>query len=213
MAFSIKKQANLNFKKNTTFKIPRTGSGAPILWKIAIFGAGTDSANSEYVWDGTTITNGYLEYFGNEYRITYDGGWKIYDSGNDQNLYASEDLITWTQVNGALQVPSSALSYSQSSYIQTIVLGGADPDQTGTYTWDGTTFIDGKPKYMGPLKTGAPENNYIYYTSDDAAYVVYGYKTTNEEMIVLSNSADLLKNWNLGEGNSEPTVSSIIYTA
>lgn len=37
MAFSIKKQANLNFKNNTTFKIPRTGSTAP---------AGIDVANT-----------------------------------------------------------------------------------------------------------------------------------------------------------------------
>ena len=93
------------------------------------------------------------------------------------------------------------------------MLGGADSDQTGTYTWDGTTFIDGKPKYMGPLKTGAPENNYIFYNSGENIYILYGYKTVNEEMIGMSNSADLVSFWNLSEGSSEPLVSSIVYTA
>ena len=193
-------------------KIFRHKGGAPVIWKVAIFGAGTGSADSEYVWDGTTLVDGFPVY-GGPFVIKYDGGWKIYDSGNDENLYASEDLITWTQVNGALPAPSSALSFSQSSYIQEIVLGGADSDQTGTYTWDGTTFIDGKPKYMGPLKTGAPENNYIFYSFGEGAYYLFGYKTTNEEMIVLSQSTDLASNWSINEGSSEPIVSSIVYTA
>lgn len=66
---------------------------------------------------------------------------------------------------------------------------------------------------MGPLKTGAPENNYIYYNSGDAVYLLYGYKTSNEEMIGLSQSTDLASNWSINEGSSELIVSSIIYTA
>ena len=134
----------------------------------------------------------------------------VYYSSNNAVTWIPEGNIEEPDLNPA---PLAALSYSQSSYIQTIVLGGADPDQTGTYTWDGTTFIDGKPKYMGPLKTGAPENNYIFYSSLDQIYILYGYKTSNEEMINLSNSIDLASNWSISEGASEPTVSSIIYTA
>jgi len=194
----------------------RYAIGQPV--KIAIFGAGTSPADSEYVWDGTTLVDGFRVYGGLSFTIKYDGGWKIYDSGNDEYLYASDDLITWTQVNGALPVPSSALSYSQSSYIQTIVLGGADLDQTGTYTWDGTTFIDGKPKYIGPRTTNNPNypspfDNNIYYSLSDSLYYLQGWKTNNEEMIGLSQSTDLVSNWSANEGSSEPTVSSIIYTS
>jgi len=193
-------------------KIFRHKEGAPVIRKVAIFGAGTDSSNGEYIEDG--VINGKPFYAFNTNAIYWDGSqWVIEDSIFDDDTYKSADLITWEEANGDPPAPSSASSYSQSSYIQTIVLGGADPDQTGTYTWDGTTFIDGKPKYMGPLKTGAPENNYIYYNSSEVIYQLYGYKTTNEEMTVLSSSADLLKNWGVSEGSSEPTVSSIIYTA
>jgi len=192
-------------------KIFRHKGGAPVIWKVAIFGAGTISADSEYVWDGTTLVDGFPVYVGLSFVIKYDEGWKIYDSGNDEYLYASDDLITWTQVNGALPVPSSALSYSQSSYIQTIVLGGGTPDQSGTYTWDGTTFVNGRPKYIGPLKSGATENNYIYWTGFE--YSLYGWNSSNEEMIGLSSSTDLASYWNPNDATAEATVSSIIYTA
>jgi hypothetical protein len=151
---------SLIIKKNTTFKIPRD----PILWKIAIFGAGTDSSNAEYVWDGSTITNGKPTYF-YDYRIQfeeYDNYWYIYDSGNDQFLYKSADLITWTQVNGALPVPSSALSYSPNSVIQSLTLDGSEiATSSGTYDWDGVTTEGGKPKYV---KTTAGGVNYIAWT-------------------------------------------------
>jgi hypothetical protein len=197
-------------------KIFRHKGGAPVIWKVAIFGAGNISSDSEYVWDGITTTNGKPEYIGQQFKIFFDDSdnyWKIYDSGNDNILYISLDLITWSTENADNPPPSSALSFSQSSYIQEIVLGGADSDQAGTYTWDGTTFIDGKPKYMGPLKTGAPENNYIFYSSGDLSYILHGYKTVNEEMINMSSSADLVSFWNLSSGSSEPLVSSIVYTA
>ena len=190
------------------------GAGAPILWKISAYGAGLGSSDSEYVWDGTTLFLGNPQY--NAINLNYiykeSGFWYMHDFHSNFNSYISSDLITWSQEE-APDPPSAILSYSQSSYIQTIVLGGADADQTGTYTWNGTTFINGKPKYMGPLKTGAPENNYIYYSSGDGVYNLYGFKTSTEEMISLSSSTDLVSNWGLTEGSSEPIVSNIIYTA
>ena len=183
------------------------------IWKIAIFGAGSIDSNSEYVWDGVTITNGEREYFGQALRIIFDfdNYWKIYDSGNDNMKYISLDLITWSTENGDNPPPSSALSYSQGSYIQTVVLADGSPDQSGTYTWDGTTFVNGRPKYMGPLKSGASQNNYIYWTGFE--YSLYGWHSSNEEMVGLSSSIDLASDWGPNDAPSPPTVSSIVYTA
>jgi hypothetical protein len=114
-------------KKNTTFKIPRTGSGAPILWKIAIFGAGTAISNGEYVWDGITTENG-LPVYRFSFEVVdiifgIDNYWHIYSSSNDTNYYKSLDLITWTIENGDSPVPTSTLSYSQTSFINSIYFG------------------------------------------------------------------------------------------
>ena len=212
---------SLIIKKNTTFKIPRTGSGAPILWKIAFFAGAY--GNGEYIRESSESSIFVESGSGDENIIEALNPPYFVSSmppqfGTSSVYYSEDNAVTWIP-EGSIEEPDlnpaplSALSYSQSSYIQTIVLGGADSDQTGTYTWDGTTFIDGKPKYMGPLKSGAPENNYIYYSSGDGAYNLFGYKTSNEEMTVLSNSVDLASNWSISEGASEPTVSSIIYTA
>lgn len=192
-------------------KIFRHKGGAPVIWKVAIFGAGSIAADSEYVWDGVTTYYGKPTYYGQVYRIQFDyNAWVIYDSDNDTNLYISDDLITWTVANGDSPPPSSALSYSQGSYIQTVVLAGGTPDQSGTYTWDGTTFVNGKPKYFGPLKSGATENNYIFWNGVDS-YSLYGWKV--DEMLNLSYSTDLASYWNPSDAPGEPTVSSIVYTA
>ena len=195
------------------FIVKRDASPPNIPWKIAIFGAGTVFADSEYFWDGVTITNGGREYFGQTFRIIFDfdNYWKIYDSDNDNMKYISLDLITWATENADNPFPSSAFSYSQSSYIQTIVLAGGTPDQSGTYSWDGTTFVNGRPKYFGPLKSGASQNNYIYWTGFE--YLLYGWHSSNEEMTSLSNSIDLASYWNPNDAIGGPTVSSIIYTA
>ena len=214
---------SLIIKKNTTFKIPRTGSGAgaPILWKIAFFaGAYTNgeyvrqSAESSIFVESSSGDGFYIDIQSSPVLISYAPS----QFGENIPVYYSEDAgLTWAPEGGVEEIdigpaPLSALSYSQTSYIQTVVLAGSD-DQTGTFSWDGTTFINGRPKYFGPLKSGAPENNYIYYSSADGAYFLVGYKTSIEEMIALSNSTDLASNWMLNDGASEPTVSNIIYTA
>ena len=195
--------------------------GQPVLQKIAFFGGAY--GNGEYIRESLESSIFVESSSGDENIIEAQNPPHFISSmppqfGTSPVYYSSDNAVTWGP-EGTIEdpdlnpAPLAALSYSQSSYIQTIVLGGADPDQTGTYTWDGTTFIDGKPKYMGPLKTGAPENNYIYYNSIDQMYILYGYKTSNEEMINLSSSIDLASNWSISEGASEPTVSSIVYTA
>ena len=127
MAFSIKKQANLNFKKNTTFKIPRTGSGAPIIWKVAIFSAGKSVLNGEYAWNGTNIQNGKPKYYEVENAENYifwdTEQWVLWDSDFSESAYTSSDLITWAEDNAASPAPLSALSYSQTSFINSIYFG------------------------------------------------------------------------------------------
>ena len=209
---------SLIIKKNTTFKIPRTGSGAPILWKIAFFaGAYTngenirESSQSSIFVESSSGDNNYIDISPSPIFISFAP--PLF--GVDIPVYYSSDAgLTWAP-EGAIEVPDlnpaplSALSYSQTSYIQTVVLAGGDPDQSGTYTWDGTTFVNGRPKYFGPLKSGSTENNYIYWNTEN--YMLYGFRV--DEMLGLSTSADLASNWNPAEANQEPTVSNIIYTA
>jgi hypothetical protein len=118
---------SLIIKKNTTFKIPRTGFGAPILWKIAIFGAGKNVLNGEYAWDGTTLENGkpkYYEVFNGENYIFWNvSEWALYDADYSERAYISSDLITWQPDDGAAPAPTAVISYSQSSYINSIYFG------------------------------------------------------------------------------------------
>ena len=212
-----------SFTRGINLYVPkkRTGSGAPILWKIAFFaGAYTNgeyvrqSAESSIFVESSSGDGHYIVISQSPVLTSYAPS----QFGEDIPVYYSEDAgLTWASAEEVEEIdlvpaPLSALSYSQTSYIQTVVLAGSD-DQIGTYTWDGTTFINGRPKYFGPLKSGAPENNYIYYSSADGVYFLVGYKTNIEEMIALSSSTDLASNWMLSEGASEPIVSNIIYTA
>jgi len=213
---------SLIIKKNTTFKIPRTGSGAPILllWKIAFFaGAYTNaeyirqSSESSIFVESSSGDNNYIEQLNPTTFVSYAPP----QFGEGVSVYYSDDnAVTWIP-EGTIEVPDlnpaplAALSFSQSSYIQTIVLAGGTPDQSGTYSWDGTTFVNGRPKYFGPLKSGATENNYIFWTGFE--YSLYGWSISGEEMLGLSNSIDLASNWNPNDAPGEPTVSSIIYTS
>jgi len=193
-----------------------------ILWKIAFFaGAYTNaeyirqSSESSIFVESSSGDNNYIEQLSPTVFISYAPA----QFGENIPVYYSDDAgVNWFPEGNIEEpdlnpAPLSALSYSQSSYIQTVVLTGSDSQQTGTYTWDGTTFVNGKPKYMGPLKSGAPENNYIYYSSGDGVYYLFGFKISSEEMISLSSSTDLVSNWGLIEGSSDAIVGNIIYTA
>ena len=194
--------------------VSASSAPVPTIWKVAIFGAGTTTSNGEYVWDGVTIANGKPYYLLGNNELLWDGAqWLILDIdglGGDSS-YSSLDLITWSTENGASPAPTSTLSYSENSYIQTVVLADGDPDQSGNYTWNGTTFVNGKPRYVGPLKSNAPTNNSIQFTGTE--YILNGYSPAGEEMIDQSASTDLVANWTEADCVTAPTVSSIIYTA
>ena len=191
---------SLIIKKNTTFKIPRD----PIIWKIAIFGAGTTTSNGEYVWDGITTENGLPVY-----RFSFevidiifgiDNYWHIYSSPNDTNYYKSLDLITWTIENGEPEEPSSALSYSPNSFISSVTLvdaGAINSNGTFSRTSGGSTQFD---------KAGSP--NFIF---DDGYWVVADYSAGTDTY----TSSNYIFNWSANQVQFEPppTVSSITYSA
>lgn len=115
-------------------------SAEQVIWKVAIFGAGTNTSNGEYVWDGVSTVNGQRVYvYAPSYTssINFNGSvWILEDGGFEDNTYYSLDLITWSVLNGASPAPSSALSYSQDSFISSITLTGSNPsyDADGLYT-------------------------------------------------------------------------------
>lgn len=106
--------------------VSASSAPAPTIWKVAIFSAGTITSNGEYIWDGVALINGkpQYQYLSGVNSIYFAGGeWFIEDTIFEENTYKSTDLITWQQENGALPVPSSALSYSQTSFINSIYFG------------------------------------------------------------------------------------------
>ena len=158
---------------------------ADIIWKIAVFGAGTDSSNGEYVWDGVTLINGEPAYLSDVNTIYWDGSeWIIEDTILEEDSYQSADLITWEQVQGALPVPSSALSYSQSSFINSIYFGtNAEDDFYDAIlsrSSGGTTlFSNGPSVTVGWNDTRweavINEDIYFYYTPNLFNWVDIGY--------------------------------------
>jgi len=199
------------------FIVKRDAPPPNILWKIAFFGGAygngeyiRQSSESSIFVESSSGDNNYIEQVSPTIFISYMPP----QFGTPAVYYSEDNAVTWVP-EGSIEEPDlnpaplAALSFSQSSYIQTIVLAGGDPDQSGTYSWDGTTFVNGKPKYFGPLKPGASENNYIFWNTEN--YMLYGWKI--EEMLGLSVSPDLASNWNPSDAYDSPTVSSIIYTA
>lgn len=109
-----------------------------VIWKVAIFGAGTTSSNGEYVWDGETFSLDKPLYISGLNSISWTGSyWTLADDttlGGDE-AYSSSDLISWSESNGDLPAPSSALSYAQDSFIISVTVSGAgEPTSDGTYT-------------------------------------------------------------------------------
>jgi hypothetical protein len=95
------------------------GSTPPTPTAVLISGAGTESCDGNYVWDGVTIVNGKPSYFGPEidggnFRIDWNGSsdWVLSIGGGDP-FYLSSNLINWTQGdNGENPPPTGTLSYS-----------------------------------------------------------------------------------------------------
>ena len=81
---------------------------------VLISGAGTDSSDGNYVWDGVTFINGKRGYIAGGNSIYWNGSqWQIEDNIFEDNTYASSDFITWVSINGSdEQTPTGTLSYS-----------------------------------------------------------------------------------------------------
>ena len=82
---------------------------------VLISGAGTDSSNGNYVWDGESFIDGKRVYIAGGINSVYWNGseWIIEDAIFEDNTYSSSDLITWVSINGSgQQAPTGTLSYS-----------------------------------------------------------------------------------------------------
>jgi hypothetical protein len=90
------------------------GGAAPQPTAVLISGAGTESSNGNYVWDGVTFINGKRVYVSSGNIIYWNGSnWIIEDNIFEDNTYSSPDLITWEIIGGAEEpAPTGTLSYS-----------------------------------------------------------------------------------------------------
>lgn len=210
-----------SFKRGINLYIPKiTQSIAEqIIWKVAIFGAGAASSNGEYVWDGSTINDGKPKYIGPEGLITNnfieywlsDNIYVLFDATTETFNYTSIDLISWNDTGeGYDPAPSSALSYSPDSVIQSLTLTDAGTaSSNGEYVWDGVTLVDGRALYVEPIN-GSP---LVWYD------IGSGFEWILEDAIlggdVTYKSNDLI-NWSVNEGLGDPPapkVSAISYSA
>jgi hypothetical protein len=90
------------------------GAAAPEPTAVLISGAGTESSNGNYVWDGVSFINGKRAYISVGNIIYWDGSqWIIEDNIFEDNTYSSSDLIAWEIIGGAEEpAPTGTLSYS-----------------------------------------------------------------------------------------------------
>jgi len=89
------------------------GGAAPQPTAVLISGAGTESSDGNYVWDGVSLVNGKRQYIFSNNEIFWNGSqWSLYDDVEGDVVYSSPDLITWAVLNGAEPVPTGTLSYS-----------------------------------------------------------------------------------------------------
>jgi len=86
---------------------------------ITLSDAGTTSSDGTYTWDGINVINGEPVYESGANQISYgDFGngyneWGLYDDTAGDNVYLSNDRITWSVFNGSSPAPSvSAVVYS-----------------------------------------------------------------------------------------------------
>ena len=94
--------------------IRKIGGAEPEPTAVLISGAGTESSDGNYVWDGVTIINGKRAYLTAINSIYWNGSeWNIEDTIFEDNTYSSPDLITWVSINGSSNpAPTGTLSYS-----------------------------------------------------------------------------------------------------
>jgi hypothetical protein len=179
-----------------------------VIWKVAIFNAGEPTSNGEYVWNGSELANGKPIYRNGVNFISYQNFsgtnyWGLFD---DVSLgdwaYQSLNLTDWIIGDsslGASPAPSSALSYSQSSFISSVTISYQDDSSAdGTYSRasGGTTNL-----------SHSANNNVIFYL--DGEWFLYD--ATNETDAAYS--LDLVK-WQASGGFAGPVnATAISYSA
>lgn len=162
---------------------PIGGGAAPTIWKVAIFSAGKSVLNGEYAWNGTNIQNGkpkYYEVQNAENYIFWDTAqWVLWDADFSESAYTSSDLITWAEDNATSPAPLSALSYSQTSYINSIYFGydAIDDfyDNTVSRSSGGTSQFSSGPEVLvawnsGDAKWEGTLSSVRFYWSEDLFY-------------------------------------------
>jgi len=93
--------------------IRKVGGSAPQPTAVLISGAGTESSDGNYVWDGVSFVNGKPQYFFSNNEIFWDGSqWILYDDSEGDIVYSSLNLIAWAVLDGAEPAPTGTLSYS-----------------------------------------------------------------------------------------------------
>lgn len=177
---------------------PADSGGGQVIWKVAIFGAGTTSSNGEYIWSGTINGKNLYSAGGND--ITWDGfQWALYDDAAG-TFYNSYDLISWTipeDEGGQEPAPSSTLSYAQNSFINGFELDG-DVSQTYSRISGGnTTFTSGEPEY--------------YVAVDGESWFAFNENISGEELYSSYNGGFT---WGQVAGDLPvPNISAITYSA
>lgn len=181
---------------------PADSGGAQVIWKVALYGAGTPTSNGEYVWDGIEtddlqpVYRKGISYISWAPGLEGVGAWTLYDVDADETTYISlglNNLTSWQVANGLPDAPSSALSYAQDSFISSITLVGSAP----------TTNVDGAySRESGGTTSFYSETQSIDYVSG-VWYTVDDYYISND-----------LFAWSIEDGDSPfPTVSAVVYSA
>ena len=95
--------------------------GDQVIWRVLISGAGTESSNGEYIWDGIAIQNGkqiYNSQSGNAIAFFLEGEygnnvWIIDDATAGATPYYSFNLSTWISSDIAYDpAPTAQLFYT-----------------------------------------------------------------------------------------------------
>jgi hypothetical protein len=189
MAFSIKKQANLNFKKNTTFKIRRTpflpsSLGGLALWLKADAGV-TVATSGPYTYVSQIVISGSnTPNVNGTYTATSVPTFDWTGKPNDYVLNGIDFVIEWASGNNYFYLQtggwheywtsSDGVNWTVSeSRPDTITISGSTtPDVNGVYTRPSGEDIFYGPTYaidnIGNFALLNWEEDIIYYTASSA---------------------------------------------
>jgi len=191
-----------SFKRGINLSVPKKVQSTPeqVIWKVAIFNAGQH--NGEYIWDGEEIYNGKPVYIGPvdaESRFPYniqwiadDNLWYLIDEG--EQIDNAQSLDNW-------QFVSSALSYSQSSFISSITFYDCGDGDMIDYPMVRTS--GGNASFIN-----LDANIAISYGVGDGYWIAQGIETINGRY----TSVDLF-NWMVEDLPPAPTSILISYSA